>query len=52
MEKHINEVLPGDLIVRDIVSKQGMLLLGKGKKATRALIDLLKKHSVTRIWVL
>jgi len=52
LEKHINEVILGDRLARDVVSKKGLLLLKKGTEITRNLKTLLTKHSVSRVWIL
>lgn len=52
MEKHINEVLPGDRLSRDVVSQKGLLLLKKSTEITRSLKALLIKNSVFRVWIL
>jgi len=52
MEKHINEIVSGDCLARDVVSKKGLFLLRKGTEITRKLKSLLIKHSVSRVWIL
>ncbi len=52
MEKHINEIVSGDRLARDVVSEKGLLLLRKGAEITRNLKALLTKHSVSRVWIL
>lgn len=52
MEKHINEVLPGDRLAKDVVSQKGLLLLKKSTEMTRSLKALLKKNSISKVWIL
>jgi len=52
MEKHINEIVSGDRLARDVVSEKGLFLLRKGTEITRVLKTLLIKHSVSRVWIL
>lgn len=52
MEKHINEVISGDRLTRDVVSEKGLMLLKRDTELTKNLKTLLIKHSVSRVWVL